>query len=45
MAVTLTLLGLVCVALIAVDLIWLPPDLPQRGEHPDRCPHHDRSQS
>ena len=44
MGVTLVLLGLVCVALIAVDLIWHTPDLPRRGEHPGRCPHHDRSQ-
>lgn len=42
MGVTLVLLGLVCVALIAVDLIWHTPDLPRRGEHPDRCPHHER---
>ena len=42
MGVTLVLLGLVCVALIAVDLIWHTPDLPRRGERPDRCPHHDR---
>ena len=42
MDVTLVLLGLVCVALIAVDLIWHTPDIPRRGEHPDRCPHHER---
>ena len=42
MDVALVLLGLVCVALIAVDLIWHTPDLPRRGEHPDRCPHHER---
>lgn len=41
MDVALVLLGLVCVGLVAVDLIWRTPDLPQRGEHPDRCPHHD----